>query len=371
MKIISLVGARPQFIKEALLSAAVRETQAWSHVLVHSGQHYDPAMSGIFFEELGIPTPSHHLGIGSGSHAEMTAAALVATERVLLQERPDALLVYGDTNTTLAGALAAAKLGVPTIHVEAGIRQQPATMPEEINRILTDRLSAILCCCSELASDNLKREANPAVSTVTGDIMYDLFLRMRPRFTPDSLCQRHGVEPGRFLVSTVHRDFNTDTPAPLTGILTGLSRLTQDTGMPVLLPVHPRTRKNIAQFGLDTLAGPLRLLSPLGYLDLMSLVTASAGVVTDSGGLQKEAYYAQRRAVVVMPDTGWRELTACGWNILAAPDEDAILLAGRRMLEPHPYPQAVYGAGDAASRIVAVVTASLAGCRLPGHDKEL
>jgi len=175
MKIVSLVGARPQIVKEALVGAAVRQHSAWRHVLVHSGQHYDANMSDVFFQELDIPRPDYHLGVGSGSHAAMTAAALVGMEKVLLEEKPDALLVYGDTNTTLAGALAAAKLHIPVIHVEAGIRMLPKTMPEEINRVLTDRLAALMCCCSALGRDNLAAEGLTAGVTVTGDVMYDLF----------------------------------------------------------------------------------------------------------------------------------------------------------------------------------------------------
>jgi len=359
VKILSLAGARPQFIKEALLNAAIRESGAWNHVLVNSGQHYDVDMSGVFFKELGIPAPRHHLRVGSGSHASMTAAVLVAMEQVLLEEKPDALIVYGDTNTTLGGALAAAKLCIPVVHVEAGVRQQPATMPEEINRQLTDRLSHAACCCSQLAKDNLVRESNPAYAEVTGDVMYDLFIRMSPRMQPEALCRRHGVTPNNFIVATVHRDFNTDTPAPLQGIMAGLARLGRETGLSVLLPLHPRTRNCLARFGLAPLPKTIKVLPPLGYLDLMSLVKASTCVLTDSGGLQKEAYYAHRRAVVLMPDTGWRELTEQGWNRLCQPNEEAILEAGLAILEPHPVQAALYGNGDAANRIVDFVSRTL------------
>ena len=359
MKIVSLVGARPQFVKEALINAAVRRSGAWQHVLVHSGQHYDEAMSDVFFQELGIPAPTHHLGVGSGSHAAMTAAVLVAMENVLLQERPDALLVYGDTNTTLAGGLAAAKLHIPVIHVEAGIRQKPASMPEEINRVVTDHLSSILCCCSDLSYRNLRNEGITAASEVTGDVMYDMFLHMKQYFRPEAACHQYGVSSDGFLVATVHRDFNADAPQALRGILDGLSCLHDETGLPVLLTLHPRTRKNIAAFDLERLTEGLRVLPPLGYVDLMSLVSAAAAVVTDSGGLQKEAYYAGRRSVVVMPDTGWRELVECGWNVLAAPEKRTILDAGRQALAPHSMPQQLYGAGNAAQCIVDFVVHSL------------
>ncbi|MCL2122743.1 MAG: UDP-N-acetylglucosamine 2-epimerase, partial [Desulfovibrionaceae bacterium] len=276
MKLLSLVGARPQFVKEALVNAAARRAGHWRHVLVHSGQHYDVNMSDVFFQELGIPAPEHHLGIGSGSHAEMTAAALVGMERVLAQEKPEALLVYGDTNTTLAGALAAAKLHIPVIHVEAGIRQDPKTMPEEINRAVTDRLSRVFCCCSALAADNLAREGISAGVHMTGDVMYDLFLHMRPRFHPEEACRRFGVEPGRFIVATLHREDNADRPESLRGCLEGLSRLGAAGGLAVLLPLHPRTRKNMAAYGCADAAAGVIVLEPVGYLDLMSLVEAAA-----------------------------------------------------------------------------------------------
>lgn len=233
-------------------------------------------------------------------------------EQVLLEENPDALIVYGDTNTTLGGAQAAAKLCIPVVHVEAGIRQQPATIPEKINRQLTDRLSHAACCCLQLAKGNLVRESNPAVAEVTGDVMYDLFIRMSPRMQPEALCRQHGVTLNNFVVATVHRDFNTDTPAPLQGNMAGLARLGKETGLPVLLPLHPRTRNSLTRFGLAPLPEPIKVLPPLGYLDLMSLAKASACVLTDSGGLQKEANYAHIRAVVLMADTGWRELTEQG-----------------------------------------------------------
>jgi UDP-N-acetylglucosamine 2-epimerase (non-hydrolysing) len=360
MKLLSLVGARPQFVKEALVGEAVRQTDAWEHILVHSGQHYDAAMSDVFFTELGIPEPKYHLGVGSGSHGAMTAAVLAAVEKVLQQEKPDGIIVYGDTNTTLAGALAAAKLHIPIVHVEAGIRMDPQSMPEEINRVLTDRISAVMCCCSQLGADNLRRENLTQGVHVTGDVMYDLFLRMRHRFTPEKACRRLGVEAGRFVIATLHRDFNVDKPESLRGCLEGLSRLGAAGGLSVLLPLHPRTRKNMAAYNCADAAAGVTLLDPLGYLDLMSLVEAAALVVTDSGGLQKEAFYAGKRCVVIMPDTGWRELTDCGWNVPAAPDARAIETAGLSALETMPHPGSLYGEGDAAKRIVRAVLEELA-----------
>ncbi|WP_320173200.1 non-hydrolyzing UDP-N-acetylglucosamine 2-epimerase [Maridesulfovibrio sp.] len=355
MKICSLVGARPQFIKEALISAEVTKNHEWEHIVIHSGQHYDFKMSDIFFNELNIPNPAYNLGVGSGSHAEMTAAALTGVEQVLIKENPAGLIVYGDTNTTLAGALAAAKIDIPVIHVEAGIRQQPKSMPEEINRVLTDKLSTILCCCSDLSLSNLKKENIETNASVTGDIMYDLFMHMYPKFSPEKQCSEHGIQPQKFIVATIHRDFNTDNAAYLKGILEGLNELRRKTDLEIVFPIHPRTTKRIQEFGLTDLVDGLKILPPLGYVELMSLVCASSFVITDSGGLQKEAYYANRRAVVIMPDTGWRELIECGWNLLSPPNRDDIVLYGEKALRDCHKPNSLYGNGDAAKKIVKAV----------------
>ncbi|WP_165176249.1 UDP-N-acetylglucosamine 2-epimerase (non-hydrolyzing) [Desulfovibrio sp. ZJ369] len=355
MKVISLVGARPQFVKEALVGEAARRLNAWQHVLVHSGQHYDANMSDIFFEELGIPRPDYHLGIGSGSHAQMTAAALTGMEDILLKERPDALMVYGDTNTTLAGALAAAKLHLPVIHVEAGIRMLPKTMPEEINRVLTDRISAVMCCCSELGRRNLAAEGLTVGVSVTGDVMYDLFLRMQPRFTPEATCAAMSLRPGEFVLATLHRDYNVDTPASLRGMLEGLAAVQEELGFAVLLPLHPRTRKRAEEFGVTGLLERLRTCAPVGYLEVMSLASAARFVISDSGGLQKEAYYAGKRCAVMMPDTGWRELVECGWNTLCAPEQKSIVQAASHIMEPLACPEGIYGDGRAAESIISAV----------------
>ena len=355
MKVLSLVGARPQFIKEAVLGAVVRSAGAWRHVLVHSGQHYDAMMSDVFFEELGMPKPDYFLGVGSGSHAKQTAEALVRIEDVLASERPDLMLVYGDTNTTVAGALAAVKLKIPVAHVEAGIRQRPKSMPEEINRVVTDHISARLFCCSEGAAANLAREGIVDGVHVVGDVMYDLYRMMAPRFDPHGACGRFGLEDGNFVLCTLHRDFNVDDEIPLSGILKGMRGIREKTGCEVLFPIHPRTRKRVSEFGLDDLAAPLRLCNPLGYLDLQSLARACRFAVTDSGGFQKETYFAGKRAVIVMPDTGWRELVEAGWNVLCGPDEADMLRAAERVLEDVALPGELYGNGHAAERIVDIL----------------
>lgn len=358
MKILSLVGARPQFIKEALVGKEARETGAWEHRLVHSGQHYDTCMSDIFFQELHIPAPDYHLGVGSGTHGAMTAAILEKIEKILLDERPDGLLVYGDTNTTLAGALAAVKLCIPVIHIEAGIRMAPKTMPEEINRALTDRMATLLCCCSDLGRANLAAEGLQKGVIVTGDVMYDLFLRMRSHFSRVKLTQ-YGVNEGNFILATLHRDYNVDNPNALGAILQGLMRLKEESSLPVLLPVHPRTRKRIDGYEHTTLTREIVCIPPIGYLELMALLCSAAFVVTDSGGLQKEAFYAGKRAIVIMPDTGWRELIECGWNILVAPDENAIALSGHRIHVDCKHPGPLYGDGHAAENIVKVILNTL------------
>ncbi len=354
--VISLVGARPQFIKEAVISAAVRCRNPWRHILVHSGQHYDANMSEIFFAQLGMPTPDHFLGIGSGTHATQTAEALVKFEALLLEEKPDLVLLYGDTNTTVAGALAAAKLKIPVAHVEAGIRQNPKTMPEEINRVVTDHLSSHFFCCSQLAKRNLESEGITQGVVVTGDVMYDLYRALKPSFTPREARQKLGLEKGCYLMVTIHRDFNTDNPEALRGILRGLQAVRVAQDYQIVLPLHPRTRKCISAQGLESLAASLTLVDPLGYLDLMSLTQDCVGVVTDSGGYQKEAYYAGKRAVVIMPDTGWRELIDCGWNLLCPPQAPSLEKALAVLEEPQDYPQDLFGEGDAGERIVQALT---------------
>lgn len=350
-KVLSLVGARPQFIKEALVGKTARAAGLWRHEVVHSGQHYDAALSDIFFEELGIPAPDYHLGIGSGSHAAMTAAALTGMEQVLQEQKPDALLVYGDTNTTLAGALAAAKLHIPVIHIEAGIRMLPKTMPEEINRVLTDHAASAFCCCSQYEVQCLKHEGLTENVFLTGDVMYDVYKQLQPHFTPEAACLRHGVTRDNFAVVTIHRDYNVDDKARLESILGELEVLA--TSLPVLFFLHPRTKKRIAEFGLQTRIKPFLCAAPEGYVGLMSLLQHCTLVITDSGGLQKEAYYAKKRAIVVMPDTGWRALVDCGWNVLAGESNNGIRQAMSQICGSIAlYPENVYGDGNAAQHIV-------------------
>jgi len=317
MKLISLIGARPQIIKEAILNKEF-EKKGIKEILVHSGQHYDFNMSDVFFKVLNIRKADYNLGVGSATHAQMTAKTMIEFEKVVLKEHPDIILVYGDTNTTLAGAIVGAKLKTPVAHVEAGIRQEPKDMPEEINRVLTDHISKYLFCPSELAVNNLKKEGITEEVCFTGDIMYDLFLKMKPYFKEDVIDELN-LEENKYIVTTIHRDFNTDNKIKLESILNELEKISKE--IKVVFPIHPRTKKKIDEFNLNKYTKDILLIEPLDYLSMMGLVQKSLLVITDSGGLQKEAYFAGKRAIVVMPDTGWRELSDIGWNVLSNPDE--------------------------------------------------
>jgi len=349
MKVLSLVGARPQFIKEAVLhkefeKAGIQET------LVHSGQHYDFNMSDVFFKVLDIRKPDYYLNVGSGLHGEMTGKIMIEFEKIVLEEKPDVIVVYGDTNTTLAGAIVGAKLKIPVAHVEAGLRQEPKDMPEEINRVLTDRVSKYLFCPTQLAVENLKKEGIVDGVYFTGDVMYDLFLMMEPMFKYE-VFELLELEEGKYIVMTLHRDFNVDNKEKFEKILSEVSKVTEK--MKVVFPVHPRTRKRISEFGLDGYLKNIIVIDPIDYLNLMGLVKKSWKVITDSGGLQKEAYFAGKQAVVVMPDTGWRELVEIGWNVLADGEGiyDAVFSSQERS-----YPTGLYGNGDAGKRMVEILT---------------
>lgn len=349
MKILTVVGARPQFIKAAPLSAALRRVH--TEILVHTGQHYDHGMSDVFFTELGIPAPDHHLGIGSGPHGAQTGAMLAAIEAALLAEQPDTVLIYGDTNSTLAGALAAAKLHVPVAHVEAGLRSFNRSMPEELNRIVADHLSTLLFAPSDASKEQLAREGIMDGVHVVGDIMLDAVLAQRQRAAevsrvPESL----GLEPGGYFAATLHRAENVDSGERLGRILGALGRLDR----PVALPLHPRTASRLREHGLVP-ASNIRLIEPLGYLDMLQLVSRSACVLTDSGGLQKEAYFLGVPCVTLREETEWVETVETGWNVLAGSDADAIESAARRMPgldRPRP---PIYGDGRAAELIVAAL----------------
>jgi len=353
MKIASVVGARPQFIKAAPVCRALRRSGFHAEILIHTGQHYDPSMSDVFFKELDIPAPDHHLGIGSASHGEQTGAMLAAVERILLAERPDAVLVYGDTNSTLAGALAAAKLSIPTAHVEAGLRSFNRRMPEEINRVVADHLAALLFCPSENAAANLAREGITAGVHVVGDVMADALESVGARAAARStILERLGLRPGGFLLATIHRAENTDDPVRLQSILTAFAGIPET----IVFPVHPRTRKTLAALGDPHRALPrLRTIDPVGYLDMAWLERSARLIMTDSGGVQKEAYWLGVPCLTLRDETEWVETVEAGWNRLVGADTEAIVGAVAAFRPPAARPP-LYGGTGAADRIVEILT---------------
>ena len=323
MKIVSVVGARPQFIKCAPVSRELRKEH--TEILVHTGQHYDPEMSQVFFEELQIPQPDYNLGVGSGSHGKQTGEILTKVEEVLLVEKPDLVLVYGDTNSTLAGALAAAKLHIPVAHVEAGLRSFDRTMPEEINRTLTDHLSDLLFCPTKTAVNNLRNEGIIKGVHLVGDVMSDALEFNRKIAEERSLVlNRLGVSPKQYLVLTVHRPSNTDSRMHMENIIGALG----DCGIPVVFPVHPRTRKYLEEYGMwDRLPANFIVTEPFGYLDMIRSMGSAQKIVTDSGGIQKEAYMLGVPCVTLRENTEWEETLHDGWNILVGADREKMLTA--------------------------------------------
>lgn len=326
MKIVTVVGARPQFIKAAAVSRAIRKDYAdrVEEVLVHTGQHHDENMSGVFFQELDIPEPKYNLAIAGGLHGRMTGRMLERIEEVLVEEKPDWLLIYGDTNSTLAGALAAAKLHIPVAHVEAGLRSFNMRMPEEVNRIVADRVSTLLFCPTDLAVKNLHGEGVLRGVHNVGDVMYDVSLYSAERARRESrIHQRLGISPGHYVLTTCHRAENTDDSDRLRGILTALNTIARETA--VVLPLHPRSRKQIAAFGLDALLEGIQVIDPLPFLDMTALEQSAKAVLTDSGGVQKEAFFYRVPCITMRDETEWVETVELGWNRLVGADRQAIV----------------------------------------------
>jgi UDP-N-acetylglucosamine 2-epimerase len=348
VKILTVVGARPQFIKAAPFSCAVR--QRHTEILVHTGQHYDASMSDVFFEELRIPRPDHHLGVGSGTHAAQTAHILERLEPVIRAEAPDTVVIYGDTNSTLAGALAAAKLGVPVAHVEAGLRSYVRDMPEEINRVVADHVSSHLFAPTQTAVDNLAREGITAGVTLTGDIMYDALLENAPIAAKRSTIIRDlALTPGGYVLATVHRAANTDDPARLADLFDAFALLKE----PVIVPLHPRTRAALMATDIEV-EPPVRIVDPAGYVDMLALEQHARMILTDSGGVQKEAYLLGVPCVTLRDETEWVETLEGGWNVLAGADAERILAAAQRS-RPSGTPPNVFGDGHAAEKMVAAL----------------
>jgi len=358
--LLTIVGARPQFIKAAAVSRAIREHNAVHperpihEVLLHTGQHYDENMSQVFFDELDIPHPHYNLGVGSLPHGAQTGRMLERIEEVLLKEKPAWVLVYGDTNSTLAGALAAAKLHIPVAHVEAGLRSYNRHMPEEINRVLADHLSTLLFCPTRAAVDNLAGEGIREGVELVGDVMYDAALYYVERAEAHStILADLSLRPQEYVLATVHRAENTDDPLRLRAIVEGLDAVAQK--MPVVIPLHPRTRSALEREGLlAQAAGACRLIPPLGYLDMVLLEKNARLIATDSGGVQKEAYFYGVPCITLREETEWVETVETGWNVLVGTDRERITLAATSFAKPAARP-ALYGDGMAAARCVAML----------------
>ncbi|MDP1822367.1 MAG: UDP-N-acetylglucosamine 2-epimerase (non-hydrolyzing) [Archangium sp.] len=356
--VVTVVGARPQFIKASAVSREFARRSGIVERILHTGQHYDAELSDVFFTELGIPAPAHHLGVGSGSHGAQTAHMLEGIEKVLLAERPAAVLVYGDTNSTLAGALAAAKLHIPVAHVEAGLRSFNRRMPEELNRVMTDHLATLLHCPTHLAVAHLAREGITHGVHHVGDVMCDVSLEIARRAEESSPLRNSGLPDREFVLATVHRAENTDDPKRLEAIFAALSSVGAE--RTVVFPVHPRTRAVIEKRGLSL--SRVKLMEPVGLVDMTWLERHAALIVTDSGGVQKEAYFHRTPCVTVRTETEWVETVSAGWNRLADPaDAEAITSAINAALRgPAPTGEiAEYGTGAAAAKVVDTLLAVL------------
>ncbi|HEY8577368.1 MAG TPA: UDP-N-acetylglucosamine 2-epimerase (non-hydrolyzing) [Devosia sp.] len=349
MKIVTVVGARPQFVKAAVVSRAIANTSDLEEILVHTGQHFDANMSDIFFDELSLAPPAHNLGIGGGSHAQNTGRAMESIEAVLMSEKPDWVLVYGDTDSTLAGALAAAKCHIKVAHVEAGLRSFNRRMPEEINRVMTDHLSTVLFAPSDTAVRNLQREgiAGDKVRMI-GDVMVDAVHTFTAvAKTRSNVLDRLGLGRNGYVLATLHRQENTDDSRRLGSILAGLAR----SDLPIVLPLHPRTRKRIEQLGW-ALPDSVRITDPVGYLDMMMLEANARAIATDSGGVQKEAYLHGVPCITLRDETEWTELVTSGANTLVGADTDRIAAALSSVLFSN-IDRTIYGEGQSARAIAA------------------
>lgn len=347
MKIVTILGARPQFIKAAAVSRVISRNNIVTEVIIHTGQHFDFNMSGVFFAELGIPTPKYHLDVNNCSHGAMTARMLEKIESILLHEKPDWVVVYGDTNSTLAGALAASKLNIKLAHIEAGLRSFNMKMPEEQNRVITDHLSTLLFCPSKAAQENLQKEGLPRIGSrihVTGDVMYDAVL-----FHANQYSKEYTDLPKKFALCTIHRAENTDTPKALKDIVMALNRIHREQ-IPVILPLHPRTRLKLQEYSIPL---QVNIIEPQGYQDMLNLIRKCDIVLTDSGGLQKEAYFMKKPCVTLRNETEWVELVKAGANIIAGQDEEIIFESTKDMLKKnHTFCENIYGDGKSSEKII-------------------
>ena len=367
MKILTVLGARPQFIKAAMFSRAIKARDDIEEIVVHTGQHFDANMSDVFFEQLDIPRPHHNLHIAGLSHGAMTGRMLEGIEALIQRERPDWVVVYGDTNSTLAGALAAAKLHIPVAHVEAGLRSNNPAMPEEINRVLSDHVSSLLLCPTQTAVNNLRQEGFPfqamgrngirAAQRIvnTGDIMFDAVLYYRERAKEQITLDAFGLSHQNYVLCTLHRQENTDDPERLHSILSVLRSIAQD--QPVVLPLHPRTNAKLAQQNMSDVLRGLTILDPLPYLDMQRLQMSAQLILTDSGGMQKEAYFHQVPCITLRDETEWVETVKAGWNQLVGARAEEILNAYRNARPPSARTENLYGDGNAVHSILSQLTA--------------
>ncbi|GAA2894076.1 non-hydrolyzing UDP-N-acetylglucosamine 2-epimerase [Microbacterium esteraromaticum] len=356
MKIVSVVGARPQFVKLAPIHKAALAAGV-EHIIVHTGQHYDPMLSDVFFDDLGIGAPHVHLGVGSGSHGVQTGAMLAALDGVFDEHRPDWVLVYGDTNSTVAAALSAVKMHIPVAHLEAGLRSFNRRMPEEHNRVMTDHAADLLLAPTQVAVDHLRNEGLEARTALVGDVMTDVLYEVRDQVgsQPSVLLEEMGLQAGEYYLATIHRAENTDDPARLAEIAAALGGLDR----PVVLLAHPRVVAKAAAHGIELNQGTLIAHAPLAYPDLIAAALSSAGVVTDSGGLQKEAFLLGVPCTTVRTETEWVETIELGWNVLANTAEE--IAAGVTRPRPVSTDAAPYGDGRAAQRVVEVLGAQAEG----------
>ncbi len=361
MKIVTIVGARPQFIKAAMVSKAIdnynnHNSSKIEEFIIHTGQHYDENMSRIFFSDLRIPQPSWQLQCGTGHHGEMTGRMLIEIEKILLDTTPDYVLVYGDTNSTLAGALAASKLHIPVIHVEAGLRSFNKSMPEETNRILTDHIASLLFCPTSEAIENLSGEGIIENVFHVGDVMYDAALLFGKEAEKSStILSSLGIESSSFKLCTFHREENTNNPINTTGIIEALFSI-GTAGSPVILPLHPRTRNYLSTYNLLNRleAHPgIQLINPVGYLDMVMLEKHASLILTDSGGVQKEAYFHQTPCITLREETEWKETVTAGWNQLAGANTDHILTCYKNSRKGSSIDE--YGTGSAADKIISLL----------------
>lgn len=351
MNLLTVIGARPQFIKAATVSRRIATYASIKEHIVHTGQHFDSNMSDVFFDEMNIPKPAYFLNIHSLSHATMTGRMLEGLGDIMAEIKPDAVLVYGDTNSTLAAALAASKLCIPVLHVEAGLRSFNMNMPEEINRVITDRISSVLYCPTQVAVHNLTQEGfenYDAEIILSGDVMEDAALYYSNESNISSqILQLHNIEVNKYILCTIHRQENTDDVNQMTKLISALNKLNVD--IPIIIPIHPRTLKKIELYGLKLNA---RIIPPVGYLDMIQLIKNSALVVTDSGGLQKEAYFFNKFCVTLREETEWTELVEGGYNVLAGTSEQKILKSTHLFLNREFVKQeSFYGGGKAADII--------------------